>query len=220
MQPHKKPATPAKPRNHTNWLHIAAHIGALVPLALLGWDFFQGNLTINPIQDITFRTGKTALILLILSLACTPIHTVFSVRQIIPLRRTLGLYATGYVILHFLTFAGLDYGFRFDLIGQAILEKRYVMAGLGSLLLLLPLAVTSTKGWMRRLGKNWKRLHRLAYPAAILAVVHYAWVVKADLREPLIYGAVLGVLLLLRVPAVKKRVPKRTPPQRPQRRGA
>lgn len=185
-------------------LQILTHLGALTPLILLIWDFFTDNLTINPIQDVTLRTGKTALVLLVLTLACTPIYTVFKFNPIIKLRRPLGLYAFMYIGLHFLTFIGLDYGFDPQLLKEAILEKRYALVGFSAFLLLIPLAITSTKGWMRRLGKNWKRLHKLVYLAVPLAIIHYVWLVKSDIREPLAFGAVVLVLLALRFRSIKK----------------
>jgi methionine sulfoxide reductase heme-binding subunit len=183
---------------------LITHIGALIPLAWLIWDNWMGNLSINPIQDITFRTGKPALVLLILSLSVTPISSILGLRQVVPARKWLGLYAFFYASLHFLIFIGLDYGFDWSLLYGAIFEKRYALVGLAALLILLPLAITSTQGWMRRRGKRWKSLHRWVYLAGILAVVHYVWVVKADIREPLAWGGVLGILLILRVPAVRK----------------
>jgi len=187
-----------------NWLRLLTHIGALLPLALLAWDYWGGRLSVNPIQDITLRTGKAALILLVLSLACTPINSVFGFKPVLRLRRPLGLYAFMYVGLHLLIFTGLDYGFDLVLIREAILEKRYALVGFGAFLILLPLAVTSTKGWMRRLGKLWKRLHRAVYVAALLAVVHFVWLVKSDIREPLLFGAVVVVLLLLRISPIRR----------------
>lgn len=189
-----------------NWLRILTHVGAVTPLAWLLWDYWFDNLTVNPIQDITFRTGKPALILLVLSLACTPVNTLFGFKQALPLRKPLGLYAIMYVSLHFLIFIGLDYGFDWGLLYEAIFEKRYALVGFAAFLILLPLAVTSTQGWMRRLGKNWKRLHRWVYLAGILAVIHYVWLVKSDIREPLLYGAAVALLLILRLPAVRKAV--------------
>jgi sulfoxide reductase heme-binding subunit YedZ len=185
------------------WLQILTHVAALLPLTLLAWDYWQGRLIIDPVQEITTRTGKTALILLILSLACTPINTLFGFKQVMHVRRALGLYAFMYASLHFLTFIGLDYGFDLDLIGQGILDQRYVLVGFAAGLLLLALAITSTQGWRKRLGKNWKRLHRLVYLASILAIVHFTWLVK-DNREPLRYGAVVALLLIVRIPAVKR----------------
>jgi len=161
-------------------------------------------LSVNPIQDITLRTGKVALVLLVLSLACTPINSVFGYKPVLRLRRPLGLYAFMYVGLHLLIFIGLDYGLDLVLIREAILEKRYALVGLGAFLILLPLAITSTKGWMRRLGKVWKRLHRAVYVAALLAVVHFVWLVKSDIREPLLFGAVVVMLLLLRISPIRR----------------
>ena len=193
-------------RLRKNWLRIITHIGALVPLAVLIWDYTQDNLTVNPIQEVTFRTGKTALVLLILCLACTPLNTLFGLKQVLPLRRPLGLYAFMYVCLHLFTFAVLDYGLDLSLIQEAIVEKRYVLVGFTAFLLLVPLAITSTKGWQRRLGKRWKLLHRSIYVAALLAIVHFVWLVKADIREPLLFGTVVVGLLILRAPAIRKSI--------------
>jgi sulfoxide reductase heme-binding subunit YedZ len=190
----------------SNWLKIITHLGALTPLALLIWAYYSDQLTVNPIQDITFRTGKPALVLLVLSLAVTPVNTIFGFRQVLPLRKLLGLYAFMYVVLHFLVFAWLDYGLDWELLQEAIFEKRYALVGFAAFLILIPLAITSTQGWMKRLRKNWKRLHRLVYLATFLAVVHYVWLVKSDIREPLAYGAVVGILLILRLPVVRKRI--------------
>lgn len=189
-----------------NWLRIITHIGALSPLALLIWDYWRDQLTVNPIQEITLRTGKYALVLLVLSLACSPISTVFGFKRVLRLRRPLGLYAFMYVSLHFLTFVGLDYGFDWTLLREAIFEKRFALVGFAAFLILLPLAITSTKGWMRRLGKLWKRLHRWVYLAALLAVLHFVWLVKSDIREPLVYGAVVVLLLFVRIPGIRRAV--------------
>lgn len=182
----------------------STHLGSLFPLAWLIWDYVMGNLSINPIQDITLRTGKPALVLLILSLAVTPVSSILGLRQVIPARKWFGLYAFFYAALHFLIFIGLDYGFDWSLLYGAIFEKRYALVGFAALLILLPLAITSTQGWMRRLGKRWKSLHRWVYVAGILAVVHYIWLVKSDIREPVAWGTGLGLLLLLRIPWVRK----------------
>jgi sulfoxide reductase heme-binding subunit YedZ len=188
-----------------HWLQILTHVAALLPLALLLWDYWQGRFIIDPVQEITTRTGKTALILLIMSLACTPINIIFGFKQVMRVRRALGLYAFMYASLHFLTFIGLDYGFDFDLIAQDILDQRYVLVGFAAGLLLLPLAIASTQGWQKRLNKNWKRLHQLVYLAGILAIVHFTWLVK-DIREPLRYGAVVALLLIARIPSIRKAV--------------
>ena len=186
------------------WLPILTHVGALLPLARLIWNFFHDQLTANPIQYITFQTGKSALVLLVLALAYTPLNTLFELKRVVGLRKTLGLYAFLYATLHFLTFVGLDYQFDPELLKEAIFKKRYALVGFAAFLSLLPLAITSTKGWMRRLGKNWKRLHRLIYLAALLAVIHFVWLVKSDIREPLAYGAVVVLLLALRLKTIRR----------------
>lgn len=189
-----------------NWLWWAANLAAAAPLALMIWDYSQGVLGIDPVNAINNRTGRTAIILLFASLACTPLHILSGWRQVLGLRKSLGLWAVGYAGLHLLNFVGLDYAFNFGLMVQdAVLDKPYIMAGLAALLLLIPLAVTSTRGWMRRLGRNWKRLHRLAYAAGVLALLHFLWQAKAAERwEPLIYAVVLGLLLAVRVPPLRR----------------
>ena len=183
---------------------LFVHLAALTPLAILIWYAANQNLTVNPIQEATLRTGKTALILLLLTLAATPVSSILGFRQAIKVRRALGLYAFLYASIHFLIFLGLDYAFDLRLIGLELVEKRYVLVGFAALLILLPLAITSTKGWQRRLGKTWKRLHKWVYLAGMLVVIHYVWVVKSDIREPLIYGAILLLLLVVRIPPVRK----------------
>jgi methionine sulfoxide reductase heme-binding subunit len=187
-------------------LQLGVHVASLTPFALLLWDAFRQDLTANPIQDITKRTGESALIWLVLSLCVTPLNTVLGQRWAVPLRRPLGLYAFFYALLHFLTFSVLDFGLDWSLIQEAIVEKRYVLAGFGAFLLMVPLALTSTQGWQRRLGKRWRLLHRAIYVAAPLAVVHFLWLVKGagDRIEPLAYGAGIALLFALRVPAVRR----------------
>jgi sulfoxide reductase heme-binding subunit YedZ len=180
------------------------HAGALLPAGLILWAYVTDTLTVNPIQDITFRTGKAALILLIFTLAVTPLNTLFGFRAAVKFRRTLGLYTFFYASAHFLIFIGLDYGFNWDLIQEAIFEKRYALVGFLAGLIMLPLAVTSTRGWMKRLGKKWKRLHQLIYIVGILVTVHYVWLVKSDIRIPLLYGGIIILLLIARIPAVRK----------------
>ena len=183
---------------------IFVHIAALFPLALLVYLWLTDGLTANPIQDITFRTGKAALWLLVFALAATPANTLFGFRPALKVRRALGLYAFMYVVLHFLTFVWLDYGLDVSLMIEDVGTKRYVLAGLAAFLLLIPLAITSTRGWMRRLGKNWKKLHKLVYLAAVLAVVHYTWQVKSDIRQPLAFGLAVALLLAARLPVVRR----------------
>lgn len=200
------------------WL---THIGALIPLAWLAFDYWAGNLSVNWIQDITLRTGKPALVLLVLSLACTPLNIVLGIRNIIPARKWLGLYGFGYAAVHFLIFIGVDYAFDWAFIWEDVGTKLYVIVGFAALLILIPLAITSTKGWMRRLGKRWKKLHQLVYIAGILAVFHYVWVVKSDYREPIAWGILLGFFLVVRIPKVRKQIanwrPGRSKTRRPQK---
>jgi sulfoxide reductase heme-binding subunit YedZ len=188
------------------WLRIAVHAGSLVPIVVLIWDDFNDALTVDPIRAIILRTGKTALILLLLSLACTPINTLFGFKQALKVRRTLGVYAFFYAAVHLSAFVGLDYGFDLELLKGAILERPYALVGLGAFLILLPLAITSTKGWMKRLGQAWKRLHQWVYVAALLVIVHFVWLVNSDIREPLAYGAIVVVLLVMRVPVVRRAI--------------
>lgn len=186
------------------------HLIGLFPLFWLIWDGFTDNLTINPVQALTQRTGRYAIFFLILSLASTPINTVTGNREVLKVRRTLGLYAFLYAALHFLLFVGVDYQFNLDLLSEVIFEKPYAIVGLAAFTVLLVLAATSFKFWMKRLGKLWKKLHRFVYLAGILVVVHYFWVVKGDflrlsgdIQKPLIYAGILLILFTLRLPAVR-----------------
>ena len=185
-------------------LRLFVHVGSLIPLGVLLWDFFTGNLTVNPIQAATQRTGNIALVILLLSLVCSPLSSILGIKEALKFRRTLGLYAFFYATLHFLIFAGLDYTFRLDLIWESLVEKPFILVGFASGLIILALAVTSFQWWMRRLGKNWKRLQRLVYLSGGLAVLHYIWAVKADIRIPLLAGGVLLFLLTLRIPFIKR----------------
>jgi len=195
----------------THPIKIAAHIGALIPLVWLTWAYLSDNLTVNPIQAATQRTGDYAIVLLVLSLAITPLYTLTGIRQVTALRRLLGLYAFFYAALHLAIFIGWDYGFDWGLVIPEIFAKQYTVVGLISGLILLALAITSFKWWMKRLGKNWKRLHQLVYLAGMLVVIHFAWARKGDIlrltgdiQQPLILGAIVLLLLFLRLPAVRK----------------
>ncbi|HUF37742.1 MAG TPA: protein-methionine-sulfoxide reductase heme-binding subunit MsrQ [Anaerolineales bacterium] len=190
-------------------LQALVHIGCLAPFALLIRDYFTGNLSANPIQEATLRTGKTALTLLVLSLACTPAGTYLRFTIANRFRRPLGLYAFFYAAIHFLIFIWVDLGLNWAFIVEGFIEKPYALIGFAAFLLLIPLAVTSTKGWQRRLGVRWKRLHRLVYVVAGLVILHYIWVVKSDIREPLLWGGGVVLLLLLRNRVVKTRLLRR-----------
>ena len=184
-------------------LRVAYHAVGLFPLAWLLFDFWFGLLGPEPIRAMILRTGKAAIIMLTLSLACTPAGYLFRWKNATTVRRPLGLYAFMYVCLHFLIFIWLDYSLIVPLIVEEIVARRYALVGFAAFLLLIPLAVTSTKGWQKRLGKRWKMLHKLVYLIGVLAVIHYIWLVKNAYTQPLLFAAAVGLLLLLRVPAVK-----------------
>jgi sulfoxide reductase heme-binding subunit YedZ len=194
-------------------LQILVHAGAWIPLLVLLFDLWSGSLSINPYQAAERRTGNIALILLIASLACTPLYTLTRAGALAGLSRPLGLYAYMYAAIHLLIFVGLDYGFQLSLLWQDINEKRFIFAGLAAFLVLSALAITSFRWWMARLGKSWKRLHRLVYVANLLVVLHFAWAVKGDffrlqgdVVRPLLALAVITLLLVMRIPMVRKRL--------------
>lgn len=197
-------------------MQLAVHVGAWIPLLVLLVDFNTGNLSINPYQDAQRRTGNIALILLILSLACTPVNTLFRVPSVLKLNRPLGLYAYMYAFIHLFIFVGLDYGFQFNLLWLDVGDKPYIFVGLAAFLLLSLLALTSFRWWMRRMGKNWKRLHQLVYLINLLVVLHFAWAVKGDvfrlqgeILRPLLAFGVVAVLLILRIPPVRRALARR-----------
>lgn len=181
----------------------------LTPAGLLIWRAFTGGLGANPIEFITLRTGFWTLVLLMVTLAVTPVRRVTGWHRIIQFRRMVGLFAFFYATLHFLTYVTLDLFFDFSAIAADIVKRPYITVGFTAFLLLIPLALTSTKGWIRRLGRNWLRLHRLLYVSAALAVLHFYWKksAKSDIGEPLLFAGILAALLLFRVIYVlRKRV--------------
>ena len=195
------------------WLQILIHVGAWLPGIYLAAAYYTDNLTINPIQALTQRMGFTALVLLVLSLACTPANSLFGWRQALKLRRPLGIYAFLYASAHFLIFTGLDYGFDFALLIHENLDKPFILIGAIALLILLALAVTSFQWWMKRLGKKWKQLHRLIYPAALLVLLHFTWSQKGNLLrlqgeilQPVIFSLIVGILLLVRIPIIRRQI--------------
>lgn len=204
-------STPSRKKNRLPWLQIAVHTGAWIPLAVLIYQFLTDRLTVNPIQAATQRTGDIALILLILSLACTPLNAYLKFSPALKVRRALGLYGYMYAAIHLLIFTGVDYGFNFKLILETIVEKRFVLIGIAAFLVLSILALTSFRWWMARMGKNWKRLHRLVYLVNLLVVLHFGLAVKGDLLRlqgdigrPILAGVVVILLLFSRLPVVKK----------------
>lgn len=171
----------------------------LVPFAWLLLRGLTGQLGVNPIEEIALFTGRWTLRFLLVTLAVTPVRRVCSWNGAIRYRRMLGLFAFFYASLHLLTYVVIDQFFDWRTIVEDVTERPFIMAGAAAFLLLLPLAITSTQGWVRRLGRRWARLHMLIYPAAILAVTHFIWKVKSDLGSPLRYAAILAALLAFRV---------------------
>lgn len=181
-------------------LKSATWLACLTPIAWVAYRFYLGDgLGANPIEELEHWSGLTALITLLAALAVTPARRLTGWNDLQKLRRLVGLFAFFYATLHLTMYIVLDYFFAWGLIWENIVERPYITVGMLAWLLLLPLALTSTKGWIRRMGKNWVRLHRLVYVAAPLGVLHFAWKEKADLREPLILAAILGVLFAVRL---------------------
>lgn len=176
----------------TKW---AVFIMCLTPFALLGVDIWRENLGANPVETLHFRLGDWALRFICLTLALTPLKQLTGQRWINRYRRMLGLFAFFYASLHLLVYLLLDITLAWDALADDIRETPYILLGLLTYLLLLPLAATSTQRMQRRLGKQWKVLHRLIYPAAVTAVLHYTLLVKADFSQPLIYAAIVSALL-------------------------
>jgi sulfoxide reductase heme-binding subunit YedZ len=194
-------------------LRLAVHAGAWLPLAWLLWAYLAHQLTANPIQDATRFTGRLAIIFLALTLACNPLNRFFGWRAVLGVQRTLGLYTFVIATIHLFMLVGLDYEFAFDLLRADLADKPYIFVGAATMLILAALALTSSKWWMKRLGKRWKALHRLIYVAVVLATVHYAWsqkgdwlALRGDVFWPIAYGLAAAVLLLARVPAVRRAV--------------
>jgi sulfoxide reductase heme-binding subunit YedZ len=188
---------------------------SLVPLGLLLWDALTGGLGANPVEEITHRTGLTAVTFLMLTLAVTPARQLLRAGWLVRFRRMLGLFAFTYAVLHFLTYLAdqtlfTGEGLSLSVVAEDVAERPYVTVGFATFLMLVPLAVTSTRGWVKRLGgKRWQQLHTLVYLAAAGAVFHFLWLVKADTSRPALYGIVLVVLLGYRL--VRSRMVRRRP---------
>lgn len=180
-------------------IQTAAIALGLLPLAALLFRALTDRLGANPIETVTHATGGWALRLLLVCLAVTPVRRLLRWRWAAPLRRTFGLLAFTYASLHLLTWVVLDQFFDLGAMLEDVLKRRYILAGMTAYLFMLPLALTSTRASMRRLGRRWVALHRLVYASAAAAVVHFLWLVKADLSEPLVYAGVLALLLGLRL---------------------
>ena len=188
------------------FLKVPVFLLCLVPLGILlleAFGLWGFSLGANPIEELIHSLGSWALNFLLITLAVTPLRQLSGQPWLLRFRRMMGLFAFFYVLLHFLVYAGLDQRFDLPVILEDIAERPYITLGFTAFVLLLPLAATSTRGMVRRLGGNWKKLHRLVYPIAILGVWHYYWLVKADLTDPLIYAGILALLLGYRVWAKK-----------------
>jgi sulfoxide reductase heme-binding subunit YedZ len=196
---------------HYTPLQIAMHIYAWSGLVLLIFDLVTGRLSANPIQDLEQRTGRHAITLLVLLLLCTPLNSIFKWSEPLKRRRALGLYTFMYATIHVIIFADLDYGLAWSRLIQEVVEKPRLVVGLIAFTLFIPLAITSFDIWKKRLGKNWKRLHRVVYLIAPLVVLHYLWSKKGDILslqgeilKPMIYGLIIAIFLVFRIPPIRK----------------
>lgn len=193
----------------TRWARAAVVALLAAPAALLAWNGFRDNLGANPIESITRGTGIWTLRMLLISLAVTPLRRFFGLSELAPYRRIAGLAAFSYAAVHLITYVWLDQFFDWQAMLRDVGKRRFIAAGAVSLAIMVPLAITSTKGWMRRMGgRRWKYLHRTVYLSGLAGVVHYLWLVKADVRPPAMYGLALGVLLVARL--VPGRIPARS----------
>ena len=184
----------------SKWTKVAVFVACLIPLGVLAWRAKQGDLTANPIEFVEHWTGDWTMRFLIITLCVTPLRKIVRMPQLIRFRRMLGLFAFFYACLHFSTWVGLDRFFNLHDMWADVEKRKFITVGFAGFVLLIPLAITSTKGWIRRLGgKRWQWLHRAIYVSAILGVIHYAWLVKSDEHKPLQYAAMVGVLLLWRI---------------------
>ncbi len=185
------------------WSKPALFLLCMLPFCALVYNGFTDNLTANPIKEITHFTGEWALRFLLITLSITPLRKITRKNALIRFRRMLGLFAFFYACLHFSTYLVLDQFFDWNEIILDVAKRPYITVGFSAFVLLIPLALTSTNKMAQRLGNNWRRLHSLIYPIAILVILHYLWLVKADILPPLIYGLILCLLLVLRWPGFK-----------------
>jgi methionine sulfoxide reductase heme-binding subunit len=189
------------------WFKPVVFLACLGPLARLGWKAYSQSLGANPVEVITHSTGDWTLIFLLVTLAITPLRKLTGQLWLIRFRRMFGLFAFFYVSLHFLTYIWLDKFFDLHEMLADVAKRKFITVGFTGFVLLIPLAITSTSGWIRRLGgKRWQRLHQLIYVSAVAGVIHYWWLVKKDIHKPLEYAMVLGILLGYRVvaPAISR----------------
>jgi methionine sulfoxide reductase heme-binding subunit len=208
------------PGKNLRWIKLVVFLACLMPLARLAWKAFHDALGANPIQVITFSTGTWTLVFLLTTLGITPLRRLAGQLWLIQLRRMIGLFAFFYACLHFTTYIWLDKFFDVHEMLKDVAKRPFITAGFTAFVLLIPLAITSTRGMIVRLGgKNWQRLHRLIYVSALAGVVHYIWLVKKDERVPTMFAAVLGALLLYRILSWMVQRAQNSPSKRPQARG-
>ena len=184
----------------TRWLKPVLFVAFLLPLGWLAWRGLQGGLGANPVETIIHETGIWTLRLLLLTLLVTPLRRITGWNELVRLRRLVGLFSFFYATLHLAAYVWLDQGLVLKWMVEDIIERPYITLGFGVYLMLLPLAATSSKAMMRRLGRRWKQLHRLVYLCAFGGVLHFLWQIKADAREPLVYLLILCLLMLARLP--------------------
>ena len=182
----------------SRWAKPVLFLLCTLPFCALVYNGFTNNLTANPIKEITHFTGEWALRFLLITLSITPLRKITRKNALIRFRRMLGLFAFFYACLHFSTYLVLDQFFDWNEIVLDVAKRPYITVGFTAFVLLIPLAVTSTNKMAQRLGNNWRRLHSLIYPIAVLVIFHYLWLVKADILPPVIYGLILCLLLVLR----------------------
>ena len=216
-------------KKQIDWQRMVVHAGALVTLGILVLRYFTNTLSVNPIQTLEIQTGKTALIFLMLSLACSPLSTILDWRSLGKRKKALGLYGFMFASIHLLIYIGLDFGFRIGLVLQTLKFSVFIWFGLAAFVMLFALAITSLKKMKKLLKKYWKPLHRLVYIISPIVVVHFMLSLKGsilrlqgNIREPIIYGSIVLVLLILRIPPVRQALvnlrvkltdrPKRTNP--------
>jgi sulfoxide reductase heme-binding subunit YedZ len=195
----------------SRWTKACLFLLCLAPLAFLLWGFFHNELSANPIEYITHKTGDWTLRFLLITLSVTPFRKILNLPKLARFRRMLGLFAFFYGCLHLTTWVWLDKFFDVQEMWKDVLKRRFITAGMTGFVLMIPLALTSTDKWVRRLGfVRWQRLHRLVYFSALAGVIHYYWLVKSDVRLPLLYAGILALLLGYRLRTWLVRVPQRS----------
>lgn len=200
-----------KRKPHFPWLRVLVHLLGWLPLVYLIYAFYAGKLTINPVQDLEQILGRIAIYWMVATLAVTPLYTLTGLRDLPNRRRAVGLYAFLYTCLHLLVFFGLDYAFNLAQIWSLVTGKVYLLVGVLAVLLLIPLAVTSFDYFIRTMGRNWKRLHWLVYPAVVVSILHYAlaqkgnlFTLRGNILRPFLWLLLTILLLILRLPPVRR----------------